>query len=71
MNMNGTIKQAEEIFKDVESRQQVQKKEYLRSLMEDNKKLIDYRDQLRKLDRQEQTKLDNQVEFFDRYKSYR
>ncbi len=69
--MNGTIKQAEEIFKDVESRQQVQKKEYLRSLMEDNKKLIDYRDQLRKLDRQEQTKLDNQVEFFDRYKSYR
>lgn len=69
--MNGTVKQAEEIFKEVETRQQVQKKEYLRSLMEDNKKLIDYRDQLKKLDKQEQSKLDNQVEFFDRYKSYR
>lgn len=59
-------------IKSQEEYQQQQKRKYLKQLMEDNLKLINYRNELKRRQRQEEIEAGKrQVEFIDRNKSYR
>lgn len=64
--------QAEEVIQNVERAQQLQKRSYLKGLMEDNKRLEEYRRQKYMAEKREEIEREkNEIEFFDRYKSYR
>lgn len=64
--------QAEEVIQNIERAQQLQKRSYLKGLMEDNKRLEEYRRQKYIAEKREEIEREkNEIEFFDRHKSYR
>jgi hypothetical protein len=65
-------KQHEEAIKYVEHEQQYQRRQYLKSLMDDNIRLTEMkRDQERQEREMEKERERNQIEFFDRHRNFR
>jgi hypothetical protein len=67
-----SLKNQEHVIRHVEADIQKQKRDYMRQLLEDNKRLEEYRARNKKdQDDKEKHLARNQVEFFDRHRSYR
>lgn len=66
-------KQDEHVFLQFgkESQERDKKREYLKSIMEENKKMMEYKEQAKRNEREMDKQIETKSDFFDRYRSYR
>lgn len=73
-HINNTMNQQLQNFGASEQEQEQQKREYLRSVMEDNKRLMQYRNQAKQREKEMELELEKnttRLDFFDRHRSFR